>query len=857
MDLSDAYGSATRLSSLKEINRDDSLVRDLAPYFHATLSSMPIIYGVVKRVEVIGVDETRIVRHESQEGFGQGSPESTLGFTQVIQPDIVIMREILRKHAGETAFCSDDGFVNGPNEVIFPAVWEFFERLELRTALRPNLLKQQVTSNNMPKLLKYLKENPQYQCCQIGRVDSIPEEDISTLKYGDGVGIKVVNIPLGDDKYTKAIMAKKASKIERDLKNVTRLLSNGPADLQLAEALIVWCHKPRLWYWMQNVPPALMTECTRRVDKAILAAMSRITLQRFDDMNEDNVTMRRIRLPRRMHGAGIRSMEANSKNAFVATMIKCFSSLKDRYNVTLGVEIPGFNPVLYKYLCQPKKKRRNSSDNSDNSESSGSDESDESDEEDEKEQEKKQISVRNSVDGRSRLMSIAKAEFISLKIGAGNPTTGILSEDPETVWGTVLAKPQSILTYQVEEAERIRLESDFKALDVADPRRIAWMNATNYTSSFIPSFATGKEERGVIMNEELRTMWGIWLGLEIPSLREHKGKRIGSKEIPLDTEGMALLSANLTGDGWRTRHDKLKIFEYILLDRANKGSKDINPTCEAYDCFARFISTIIPGNEGDGENNGDGANGNGGNDNNNNNNNNNDIDNENEDGLTGLQRWQQLNRRKKQGMVPDLKWSNLKIKGTGDNGLALGEVKTLNAGKAYMKTPNEHRAAVKERARKIPKQYLKKAKDIDFKYNNGNPCVENELKKYRSIQSFVFGSFGEWSDDVDVFLEAVCSIIAANEWKELGYQQEKYYKSVLMSNVKSELAVLSLRTVAKLMSDRFSNISTNLKDGKDSMKHDIYKYHQENKHRAEMIREQNSINPNGATFLRYNRLIGY
>ena len=227
------------------------------------------------------------------------------------------------------------------------------------------------------------------------------------------------------------------------------------------------------------------------------------------------------------------------------------------------------------------------------------------------------------------------------------------------------------------------------------------------------------------------------------------------------------------------------------------------------------------------------------------------------DGLTGLQRWQQLNRRKKQGMVPDLKWSNLKIKGTGDNGLALGEVKTLNAGKAYMKTPNEHRAAVKERARKIPKQYLKKAKDIDFKYNNGNPCVENELKKYRSIQSFVFGSFGEWSDDVDVFLEAVCSIIAANEWKELGYQQEKYYKSVLMSNVKSELAVLSLRTVAKLMSDRFSNISTNLKDGKDSMKHDIYKYHQENKHRAEMIREQNSINPNGATFLRYNRLIGY
>jgi hypothetical protein len=70
-----------------------------------------------------------------------------------------------------------------------------------------------------------------------------------------------------------------------------------------------------------------------------------------------------------------------------------------------------------------------------------------------------------------------------------------------------------------------------------------------------------------------------------------------------------------------------------------------------------------------------------------------------------------------------------------------GEVKTLNAGKAYLKTPNEHRAAVKERARKIPQQYLKKAKDADIKYNNGNPCVEHELRRYGKIQSFVFGSF--------------------------------------------------------------------------------------------------------------------
>ena len=68
-------------------------------------------------------------------------------------------------------------------------------------------------------------------------------------------------------------------------------------------------------------------------------------------------------------------------------------------------------------------------------------------------------------------------------------------------------------------------------------------------------------------NGELRRTWSIWLGLEVPSLREHRGKKIGPKEIPLDAEGMALLSANLTGDGWRTRHDKIKIFLYLLLER--------------------------------------------------------------------------------------------------------------------------------------------------------------------------------------------------------------------------------------------------------------------------------------------------
>ena len=51
-------------------------------------------------------------------------------------------------------------------------------------------------------------------------------------------------------------------------------------------------------------------------------------------------------------------------------------------------------------------------------------------------------------------------------------------------------------------------------------------------------------------------------------------------------------------------------------------------------------------------------------------------------------------------MQPDLAWSFMKIKGTGEDGLALGEVKTLNGGKAYLKKPKDSTTIFKESKRR-------------------------------------------------------------------------------------------------------------------------------------------------------------
>ena len=201
-----------------------------------------------------------------------------------------------------------------------------------------------------------------------------------------------------------------------------------------------------------------------------------------------------------------------------------------------------------------------------------------------------------------------------------------------------------------------------------------------------------------------------------------------------------------------------------------------------------------------------------------------------------------------------MEWYKLKLEGVGEDGKALAELKTLNAGQAYLKQPFKHRAAIQTRADAIPKEYLDKAKKLDAKYNNGNPCVENHMRTFGRVRGFAFGSYAEWSKDVTKFLDAVCRIIAANEWRESGYQDDHYCYGVVRSNVNAELGVLSLQTVAQLMKKRFSNISTNQSEGNKAMEHDIYEYHKENRIRADLIREQNSINPNGATFKQHCRL---
>ena len=250
----------------------------------------------------------------------------------------------------------------------------------------------------------------------------------------------------------------------------------------------------------------------------------------------------------------------------------------------------------------------------------------------------------------------------------------------------LIRKIQERLTLEVEKKKKTAVHNKFLELPGSDPRRKAWLNAMKETSSFIRSYPIGRKQYTGIMNNEYRTMFAVWLGMNIPCIHGFVGQRIGGdNENILDAAGMKMMSVNLPGDHWRKRHDYLKLWLFQLMKRAK-----LDAQCELYDQFSRFINNTATA----------------------------------AGGKTQQEKYNGQERRAKQGKVPDLGATGRftkELPGVGVNGF-LGELKTLNGGKQYFETiankdKNKRCVAVANRAKKIQDEYVKKLRDIDKEYN--------------------------------------------------------------------------------------------------------------------------------------------
>ena len=235
--------------------------------------------------------------------------------------------------------------------------------------------------------------------------------------------------------------------------------------------------------------------------------------------------------------------------------------------------------------------------------------------------------------------------------------------------------------------------------------------------------------------------------------------------------GDKLMNAVMQGDGWRKRHDAMKLKILSLLTWAA-----IPVNCEVFNLFASAIPQ------------------------------------------EGLNRIEQGRRR--QGLVPDFL-----LRGREGEESSLCELKFISASRTrYPRNPQRRdgKRAVDVRADGLTYEYAKKAQNVDHDYGGvprpapapqGAPQaprvigrVEARLQTFGKVRGWCFGSWGEASEDVHALVQRIASsrlLVAGMQPGRRGPPRSQAAElAALVSHARRQLSITAVREQAKLLLER-------------------------------------------------------
>ena len=269
-----------------------------------------------------------------------------------------------------------------------------------------------------------------------------------------------------------------------------------------------------------------------------------------------------------------------------------------------------------------------------------------------------------------------------------------------------------------------------------------------------------------LTSEEFSEAIAALLCLPSPTCATKVGERVGRSIV--DKYGDSVMAAALQGDGWRKRHDCVKMRIFGLLRWAG-----VEVDCEVFNLF----SGLIP-----------------------------------QQGLSRLERG-----RKRQGLVPDFRLRVPVADGRRDGGqLVLAELKIISSCPTrYQRNPRAATKAVDRRAATLPGEYVKHARSIDQEYG-GVPDgtvgpVEAKLLSFPLLRRWVFGAWGEASEDVHLLvhdlatarLQHVQVMEGRRRWDRRSEEGEL---AILTGQVRRWLSLEGVRSQARCLLDRVAGL---------------------------------------------------
>ena len=257
------------------------------------------------------------------------------------------------------------------------------------------------------------------------------------------------------------------------------------------------------------------------------------------------------------------------------------------------------------------------------------------------------------------------------------------------------------------------------------------------------------------------------LCLPSPACSHLIGQRVGRSSV--DKYGDVVMAAALQGDGWRRRHDAVKMRLFGLLRWAG-----IETDCEVFNIFARLIP---------------------------------------QQGLSRLEQG-----RKRQGLVPDFRLRVPAVDGRGPQveDLVLAELKVISCCPTrYLRNPRSTIKAVDRRAATLPAEYRQHARKIDREYGGVQEGVvgpvEAKLLSFPPLRRWVFGAWGEASEDVHTLVKDLATTRARHQQQLEGRwrwnrRSEEAEVAVLTGQVRRLLSVEGVRGQARCLLDRLRGL---------------------------------------------------
>ena len=700
MDFRNAFNEVSRAAVLRGLSSEPSLQHMVA---HVAISLAPAAV-----LEVGGR-----IWGEAQEGTVQGDPESTTYCCVAIQPEVIELDKRLAAAGGLARAGCDDVFAVGPPDVVFTAVECFAERVERECGLVWQKSKTEVFSWN-------LVHHPQ-----------TPDGLIQAGVEVGGVfcpGFLCYGVPVGSDPYVGQMLDIKVSEVEAEAARVCEVMGE---ERQALWSILRSSLSQKMDYWLQLVHPSQIFLAAERMDRIILGV-----LKVCGDLNTSPEVRRQdwvctvqgrtfqdwvTRLPIKLGGLGLRSLVELSPAAYLGGLEQSLPHFVGEGGVCPQVEdILGDMrdaDTRWHHLLE-----------------SGT---------------RTGLELQRAWD---LLQEEARehSDFLGREVEAPLSVEVVGAGDGCRDGGT-----RGKVVQQLEQLRHAVLTEGLTRFPNRTARPVWTWNQRDKLSGqwllALPGPHTGLS--AAAFSEAMCNH----LCLPSPACSQVVGRRVG--KMTVDLWGDAVTSQSLPGDGWRVKHDSIK----LELKRLMRWCKLPN-TCEVFNLF----SHLIP-----------------------------------QEGLTRLE-W----GRKRQALVPDFRL--LVPSPTGGSFSRLAEVKFINC--CETRYPREWRKerAVDRRASTLQADYVTKARKVDQKFGGAQVGqvgrVERELSSYGEIQGLVFGAWGEASKGVHELVETMAKCRVRSQAMTKGRLMGGEEKSVVVGQIRRCLSVAAVRANSRCLLDRLHQV---------------------------------------------------